>query len=153
MCRSDITTKHHKQQKKETPMATKEKNDNKSTKRTAEVQPMCECSVYNKDKFPPTKDTEVIKIIVGKGFPKCFDAERFLMNVCDLVGAIFTLMMDEHKKGKKCNDCGKVSPVDDSVLKKQILALRDVGLSIKAIAKQVHKSDRFVAKVVKGDCK
>ena len=134
-------------------MATKKKTDNKSAKRTAEVQPMCECSVYNNDKVPPTKDTELIKIIVGKGFPKCIDAERVLMNVCDCVGAIFTLMMDEQKKGKKRKDCGTVSPVDDGVLKKQILALRDVGLSIKAIAKQVHKRDRFGAKVVKGACK
>ena len=131
-------------------MATKKKTDNKSAKRTAEVQPMRECSVYNNDKFPPTKDTEFIKIILGKGFPKCIDAERFLMDVCDCVAATFTRLMDEHKQGKKC---GKTLPVDDGVLKKQILALRDVGLSIKAIAKQVHKSDRFVAKVVKGACK
>ena len=153
MSRFEIPTKHKHHEQKEPHMATKKNTPKKCGKKIAAVTPEMEWySLYSNNK-KPSKDTEIVRIIVGKGLPKCIDAERFLRNVFHCVAEIVTLLMDEHKQGKKCNDCGKTFPVDDGVLKKQILALRDVGLSIKAIAKQVHKSDRFVAKVVKGACK
>lgn len=54
------------------------------------------------------------------------------------------------KKGCcSCDPCNKPQTAStEEVLIKQVIGLRKKGLSIKAIAKAVHKSDRFVRAVV-----
>lgn len=133
-------------------MATKKKPAPEQEKKITAVLPEWECSVFLNEK-KPSDETEIIRILVGKGLPKCIDAKEFMRHVCEFVTVLIALKMDEYKngkKGKKCNDCGKKVPSKGGVTEKQILALRERGLSIKAIAKELHKSDRFVAKVVKG---